>query len=130
MLEALQEGASIMPHRDPRRSKAAVIESQKMDRRIGIQRIEKSTDSEYGESIETATTFATVWASVTPWQMKEFNLAGQISAEVDTRFHVRYIEGLSPTMKIIYEGRIYDVYRIEEVGRRDRVNIFAKARQE
>jgi SPP1 family predicted phage head-tail adaptor len=119
-----------MPHRNPRRSKAPNIESHKLDRRITIQTVTKSTDSEYGEAVETYADWATVWASVTPWQMKEFNLAGQISAEVDTRFHIRYLSGMTPTMKIVYDGKTYDIYKFEEVGRHDRMNIFAKARQE
>ena len=32
-------------------------------------------------------------------------------------------------MRILYDGLYYDIVHISEVGRRDRIDIFAKARQ-
>jgi hypothetical protein len=32
-------------------------------------------------------------------------------------------------MRILYDGRYYDIQRIDEVGRKNRLNIWAKARR-
>lgn len=100
----------------------------KLDRTITIQELTQGVGSEYGEPTETWTTWATVWANVYCGGGREFEQARQITAEIDTQFQIRYITGLLPTMRIVYDGRYYDIHRIDEVGRRNRWNIWAKAR--
>ncbi len=102
----------------------------KLDRRITIQESVRGVGAAYGEPTQTWTDWATVWANVYSGAGRELEAARQITAEIDTQFQIRYVAGLKPTMRISYEGRIYDIYRIEEVGRRNRWNIWAKARQE
>ena len=102
----------------------------KLDRRITIQSLTQGSGSPYGEPTQTWTTWATVWANVYSGGGREFEAARQITAEIDTQFQVRWIDGLTPTMRILYEGRTYDILRIQEVGRRERWNIWTKARQE
>jgi SPP1 family predicted phage head-tail adaptor len=114
-----------MPHRGSR-----IPIANRLDRLITIQSLTKAQGPIYGEPTETYSEWKTVWACVTPWQGREFNKAGQITAEVDTKFHIRYLAGMSPTMRIIHDGLSYDIYRIEEAGRHDRLNIYAKARRE
>lgn len=101
----------------------------KLDRRITIQELIQSKGTKYGEPIETWRDWATVWANVYSGGGREFEAARQISAEIDTQFQVRWIDGLSPTMRILYQDRLYDIQRIQEAGRRERLNIFARARQ-
>lgn len=121
-----------MGYRDlsARKSRNSPEMAQKLDRLITIQTITQSKDETSGEAIRTPSTFAQVWASVTPWQGREFTQAGQLSAEITTRFHIRYLDGLNPKMRIIHEGKTFEIFRIEPVGRGDRQNIYAKARDE
>ena len=102
----------------------------KMDRRITIETMVQGQGAEYGEPTEVPAVFATLWANVYYGGGREFESARQVNAEIDTQFQIRHIEGLLPTMRILYEGRYYDIYRIDEVGRRERWNIWAKARRE
>ena len=111
------------------KTRDAAIRSERMDRRIVIQLITDGVHPVSGQPTKTPTTFATVWASVVPWQGREFTAAGQLSAEIDTRFHIRWISGLSATMRILYDGITFEIVRFEEVGRHDRLNIYAKGRQ-
>ena len=118
-----------MPHRGPK-GRGAIPIANRLDRRITIQNLTKGQGPVYGEPTQTYSEWAAVWACVTPWRGREFNEGGQITAEVDTKFHIRYLAGMSPTMRIIHDGLSYDIYRIEEVGRRDRLNVYGKARRE
>lgn len=99
----------------------------KMDRRITIQSLTQGQGTRYGEPTETWSDWATVWANVYSGSGRELEAARQITAEIDTQFQIRYVSGLTPTMRILYEGRTYDIWRIQEVGRRNRWNIFCKA---
>lgn len=101
----------------------------KLDRRITIQALTQGVGSVYGEPTETWTDWATVWANVYYGGGREFAAAQQVTAEIDTQFQIRYMAGLVPTMRIVYDGRYYDIHRIDEVGRRNRWNIWAKARR-
>jgi SPP1 family predicted phage head-tail adaptor len=101
----------------------------KLDRRITLQR---STQGQglHGEPIETWSDFATVWANAYSGSGREFSAARQVNAEVSMQFQIRYLDGLTTTMRILFEGKFFDIDRFSEVGRRERIDIFAKARQE
>ncbi len=101
----------------------------KLDRRITIQSLTQGLGTEYGEPTETWSDWATVWANVYMGGGREFEAARQITAEIDTQFQIRYVSGIQETMRISYDGRLYDIYRIQEVGRHERLNLWAKARQ-
>lgn len=101
----------------------------KLDRRIAIESATKGQGAEYGEPTETWATWLSTWANVYSGGGREFEAARQINAEIDTQFQIRWRSGLNTTMRILYESRYYDIYRIQEVGRQERWNIWAKARQ-
>lgn len=103
----------------------------KMDRSIIIEELVKSQGEDYGEPVEQWLPWGEpVWANVYSGGSREFEAARQISSEIDTQFQIRYLEGVKPTMRISYEGLLYEIVRIQEVGRRERLNLWAKARQE
>lgn len=106
-----------------------ILSIGKLDRRITIQQLVQGVGVEYGEPTESWADWATVWANVYPANGREFQDAAQMTAEADTQFQIRWVEGLEATMRISYDGRLYDIYRIDEVGRYSRLNIWAKARQ-
>ena len=101
----------------------------KLDRRITIEQLTQGKGADYGEPTETWSAWATVWANVYYGGGREFEQARQINAEIDTQFQIRYRPGILATMRIAYDGRYYDIYRIDEVGRKGRWNIWAKARR-
>ena len=99
----------------------------KLDRQITLQSLTQ-TQGEYGELIDTWSDVATVWANAYAGAGKEFVAARQVNAEVSMQFQIRWM-ALSTTMRILYDGKYFDIVDIAEVGRRERLNIFAKARQ-
>lgn len=53
--------------------------------------------------------FATVRASVEPLQGREFFAAVQQASEVTTRFRLRYLPGVGTNMRILHQGRKYNI---------------------
>lgn len=102
-----------------------------LDRRITIQReVQTGTDA-YNVPIMEWVDLATVAAAVTPVSDGERWRAAEVSAEVTTRFLIRYspqVADVNPKDRIRYEGRLYDIYGVKEVGRREGLEITATAR--
>lgn len=79
--------------------------------RITIEAL-SSTQNEYGEEVSTWATFVTAWAAKEDLTGGELFGAQQVSAEVGTRFTLRYRNGITPKMRVLNSG---DAYNIEAV---------------
>lgn len=53
--------------------------------------------------------FPSVWASIEPLRGRELFAAQEHAADVDVRIRMRYRAGVEPTMRVVHEGRIYDI---------------------
>lgn len=71
---------------------------------------------ESGDPTNTWTLFAKVRASVEPLLGKEYFASEQREASVNTRFRIRYLEGLRPKMRIVWSGRWYDIESVAMVN--------------
>lgn len=100
-----------------------------LDRRIIIQSSTQTVD-QYGAPRYIWSDVATVWAQYLPGGGDERYSPGQIYAQTDARFRIRYRSDITPLNRIVYNGRIYDILAIEEEGRRVGLVIKAKARGE
>ncbi len=98
----------------------------KMDRRITLQRKTVTTNG-YGEEVVAWTDLATVWAEKVDMRGSERYAAAQAVAQLDTKFRIRYRSGITPIDRIIYGNTTYDVGGILEIGRREGLELHAKA---
>ena len=95
-----------------------------LDRRITIQALTATQDGA-GQPVETWADLATVWANVQhlrgiePFQGQEFN------AQRKTVFKIRYRDDVDVTCQIIFDGDTYDIFSVNETGRRDGLEISA-----
>lgn len=105
----------------------------KMDRRITLQRDgaeigrDAMNDPIYGMSE------VTVWASKEDIRDTERYSAQQVGAEVTTRFRIRWsqaVKDFDPQGRVLFDGRIYNVSAVKELGRREGLEITANARAE
>lgn len=101
----------------------------KLDRKITIQAQTNSQGATYGEPLETFTTWLQPWAEVRPLNMREVTEAKQTSSESLLHFQIQWVPGMRMTHRILYEGLEYTIKSIQEVGRRDRLNIIGSARR-
>jgi SPP1 family predicted phage head-tail adaptor len=101
----------------------------KLDRRLIIQR-KSVTESTSGEPIETWSPLATVWAQQRPNRGAERFSARQLVGEAVMTFQMRYRADLALTVqdRIEYEGKLWDIKDIREIGRRVLHEIDATAR--
>ena len=108
------------------------LEAGELDRRVGIESAMLVQDDS-GAEVETPTLLAEVWAKAQPVggisRIERFE-GREISAELDYRFVIRYRSDLTTRMRLRFDGRVYDIQRIDEMGRRDALEILARARGE
>lgn len=108
------------------------MEAGRLDRRISILRASAVND-EFNQPVETWATLATVWAEAKPVSDGERMKAGQTLADKMIRFTIRYsstVADVDPRDRITYDGRVFDISGIKEIGRRVGLEITATARAE
>jgi SPP1 family predicted phage head-tail adaptor len=84
------------------------MEAGRLDKRVTIQS-QASTRNSIGEPVQTWSDVATIWASVEPVQGREFWAQQQVQSEVTTRVRIRYREGVTASMRVLYGSRVYDI---------------------
>ncbi len=85
--------------------------------RITVQSVTE-TRSGSGQVNEAWATFATRWASVEPLQGREFFDSQQVNADITTRIRLRYLEGITPKMRVLYKTRVFNVTSVVNVEER------------
>jgi len=102
------------------------MDAGKLDRLIVIEQ-NTPTRSGSGQNVDVWTTFATVYAQKMDVGGKEFFGGGGVQAQGTTKWRIRWLEGLTHAMRIVYEGVTYDIKDINEVPRRYRWDIVSTA---
>lgn len=83
------------------------IQAGKLRHSITIQAKSTARDACGGELPASWVTFATVRASVEPLQGREYMSASGERAEATTRFRLRYLPGVTASMRVLFEGRVF-----------------------
>lgn len=102
------------------------MQSGRLDRRITIQTLTVTRDS-YGGKVEAWADLATVWAAAVPWRGSEAVAADQVVALAEFRFQLRYRDDFDAKARIQFDGVAYDIIRIDEIGRRAGLFVWAKS---
>lgn len=89
----------------------------KLDRRIALQNY-TATRSDYGETVPTYATAATVWAWVRFGSGQERMLADKNTVTADAIFTIRYRTGVTEKTRIVWDSVNYDIIHIAEAERR------------
>lgn len=75
--------------------------------------------NDYGASVQTWRTVATVWAEVRPLSGREYFSAQQVQSEVTTQIWLRYIDGIKPSMKVKFANREFEILSVLNTQERD-----------
>jgi SPP1 family predicted phage head-tail adaptor len=86
----------------------------KLRHRLIIQKVAETQDTS-GGIVSTWTTFARVWGSIEPLRGREFFAAREKQSRIDTRIRIRYLEGINPKMRIIWEDHTYEILAILDI---------------
>lgn len=101
----------------------------RMDRRIEFQTPGNTRDS-MGSFVQTWTTFLRVWAQAKPLRASErFSSDQQRESKVYT-FLIRYRDGITSDMRIVYNEEYYRISGIAEINRREGLEITAEYLQD
>jgi SPP1 family predicted phage head-tail adaptor len=73
-----------------------------------IQKATEARDTSGGVTKSWAT-FAQVWAAIDPISGREFLLAKQTNATMSHKVVIRYLDGVVPTMRVSFGGRILNI---------------------
>lgn len=100
-----------------------------LDRRVTIQQRTDVQDT-YGAPVPTWSDLAEVWAQVTPVRGVERMTAEQLTSDATTRIRIRYRAGITELLRVSYEGKVYQIHAVLEVGRREGLDLLTSLLQE
>lgn len=86
-----------------------------LNKRITIQKSTTETN-ENGFDAETWVKWKTVWAKVENLSIREYWAAKAIQAENTIKFTIRYLPGVLPTMRILFQDKQYNIEPPQDVG--------------
>lgn len=105
------------------------MDAGKLDRRLTLQRY-GITYNEDNEPVEGFADLATVWASVQYASDGERVRAAEVGATITIRFQIRYsstVASVNPKDRVVYDGKVFDISAVKELGRREGLEISAAA---
>lgn len=85
-----------------------------MRHRITLQKSITSIN-ENGYETEVWEDVKTVWAAVENLSGREYFAAAAVQAQNTVKFTIRYLVGLDQTMKIVFQGRDYNITGIDNI---------------
>ncbi len=103
-----------------------------LDRRITIQR-KTVLNNAFNEPVETWSDLVIVSASKEDIRDSERLSAQEVGAEITTRFQIRFshvVADVDPEDRLTFDGRVFAIAAVKEIGRREGLEITAAARAE
>jgi SPP1 family predicted phage head-tail adaptor len=94
-----------------------MIDPGRLRERVTVQRATE-TRNRLGETTQSWGTFAERWASVQGLSSREVLLTGQQQTEVTHRVRMRYLDGMTGTMRILWRGRVLEITSLLEHNNR------------
>jgi SPP1 family predicted phage head-tail adaptor len=95
-----------------------------MDQLAVVQTPTESANA-IGEPILTWSTFATRWIAILPLSGNEQITALANEGNVTHRIRMRYTAGIKPKMRLVSEGRTFEIMSVVERGRREEHELMA-----
>jgi SPP1 family predicted phage head-tail adaptor len=99
------------------------MQAGKLRHKVAIQKLVAGSPDQKasGEPDTTWTThLASIWASVEPLTGRELFAAQEHHSEVEVRVRVRYREGITAKMRVVFDSRNYDIVAVIDREERHR----------
>lgn len=75
---------------------------------------------QYGTPQGEWSSYAHVWAEITPLTGREYWDAQQVNPEISLRVRIRYLQGITPKMRILFGTRVIEIEAIVNEDQRGR----------
>ena len=98
--------------------KCCEIKASDLDREITIEQEALVTDSVGGKT-STWSQYSTPWAKILPISGSERYWAMKLEANITHSILIRYDSGITPKMRIIYNGREFQIRAVINVEEKD-----------
>ena len=98
-----------------------------LDRRITIQREEVVGDDGFGNEITGWVDYAERAASFLQQSGREFFAQGALQSERLVVFRCRWVEGVTPSYRVICDGQTYDIKEARRIGRKAALELHCSA---
>jgi len=90
-----------------------------MDELVTVQQFSTTTDANTGEKIRNWSTYSTAWARVVESESGNENVdADRIEHKQTVVFTLRHDAGINTKMRIVWEGKNYNIVNIADLARR------------
>lgn len=106
-----------------------MIDPGQLTERVRIEQAVEVRNS-FGETVQSWETFADRWASVDTLSSREFLLQGKQQTEATHRVRMRFVTGLTSTMRIIWRGKTLEIISLLEQYNRSRHELLCVDRDE
>jgi len=108
-----------------------MVDFSKLRHRIGIHSPNIESENSMGEKTLSWGVWANLFAFVEPMRGREYAESQKLRAETTYRVTIRYIVGLKPDMRILYNGRTLEIMSILDTGERhEQIEIICFERSE
>lgn len=77
--------------------------------RVSIQQDQSTQDPVSGDMTQEWIEVGKAWAAIEPLSAREFIAAQASQSKVTTRITIRYRAGIDHTMRLVHNGRIYNI---------------------
>ena len=83
--------------------------------KVTLQELVKTSDLQGGYT-ESWSTRCELWAAVDELSSREAGRYGQVSVSQQMRFRLRAVTGITETMRLLHQGKVYNIRAIIPVG--------------
>lgn len=90
-----------------------------LDRKAVIQQLAVTRDAALSGEVKAWSTFADVWVGVKDGGGRESITGNQTVALRTARVTMRYLSGVTETMRVVVDGRTLEIKSKAEIGRRE-----------
>ena len=95
------------------------MQAGRLRHRVQIQK-KGEYDGGWGSPLPEWSDWAQVWASVEPLRGQEFIAAQAAQSSTTVRVRMRYLPGITTEMRLVFEGRFYNIQAVIETESRRR----------
>lgn len=97
-----------------------------LDRRLTLSQQRQVQNPDNGDVTVQWVPVATVWSSRRQLSGREVEFAAATRSAEELRFRLRYRPDVATTWRVECEGVTYEVVRVEEIGRRRWLDLYAR----
>jgi SPP1 family predicted phage head-tail adaptor len=74
------------------------------------------TQDAYGAPVTTWAILHEMWAAISPATGRELEIAGAIGADITHGITMRYVAGIKPKCKVMYNGRTFEIISVQNLN--------------